>query len=79
MFVLFIVESFTQIASSARQMTGSQPNLHNTVPTRACIQGMLKVKGHVKRPLLCLLYSIFWRSVSTCTHFTKHHYTLLPV
>jgi len=47
---------FTKIASSATNMTRSPPNLHNMVPTWACIQGVLKVKvkfkGHVIRTLL---------------------------
>jgi len=69
-------------------MIGSPANLHNMVPTRACIQDVLKVnvkvKGHVIRALLWChemfaIDSTFWRSVSTCTHFTKHRYTLLPV
>ena len=29
-------------------------------------------------PPNCLLYSTVSRSVSTCAHFMKHHYTLLP-
>jgi len=37
-----------QVASSTTNMTGSPPNLHNVVPTRACIQGVLKVKVKVK-------------------------------
>jgi len=69
--------------------------LHMIVPSPACIQGVLKVKvevkGHVIRAHIrphcrhfcdvtkCLLYSTVSRSVSTCAHFMKHHYTLLSV
>jgi len=35
--------------------------------------------GHFCDVTKCLLYSTFWRSVSPCTHFTKHRYALLPV
>jgi len=35
--------------------------------------------GHFCDVTKCLLYSTFWRFVSTCTHFMKHRYTLLPV
>jgi len=35
--------------------------------------------GHFCDVTKCLVYSTFWRSVSTRTHFTKHRYTLLPV
>jgi len=67
-----------------QQTTGSPPNLHNMVPTRAGIQDVLKVKsrskdtwyGHFCDVTKCWLYSTFWRSVSTCTHFTKHRSTL---
>jgi len=50
------VNFFAQIASSTIEVAGSPPNLHMMVPTRACIQGVLKVKvkvkGHVIRALL---------------------------
>jgi len=73
----------TKIASSTTNMTRSPPNLHTMVPRKARIQGVLKVKvtwyGHFCDVTKCLLYSTFWRSVSTCTHFTKHRYALLPV
>jgi len=50
------VNFFAQIASSTTNMTGSLPNLHTMVPSRARIQGVLKVKvkGHVIRALLSL-------------------------
>jgi len=35
--------------------------------------------GHFCDVTKCLLYSAFRRSVSTCTHFIRHRYTLLPV
>ena len=46
---------FAQIASSARKMDGSRPNLHTIVSRWASIQGVLnvKVKGHVIWALLC--------------------------
>jgi len=34
-------------------MAGSPPNLHTMDSRSACIQGVLKVKGHVIRALLC--------------------------
>jgi len=45
---------YTKIASSTTNMTGSLSNLHNMVPTQACIQDVLKVKvkDHVIRALL---------------------------
>ena len=48
-------------------MAGTLTNLHMMVPSPACIKYVLKVKVEVKG------------SVSTCAHFMKHHYTLLPV
>ena len=35
--------------------------------------------GHFCDVTKCLLYSTVSLSVSTCAHFMKHHYTLLPV
>jgi len=78
---------FTKIVSSRRRMAGSPPNLQMMVSRRACIQDVLKVKVEVKGHVIghfcdvtkCLLYSTVSRSVSTCAHFMKHHYTLLPV
>ena len=55
---LSVCKLFAQIASSTRQMAGSQPYLHTMVPGWACIQDVLKVtvevKGHVIRALYCL-------------------------
>ena len=52
------VNFFAQIATTTTNMTRSRPNLHTMVPTRARIQGVLrvkvKVKGHVIRTLFCL-------------------------
>ena len=48
---------YTKIASSTTNMTGSRPNLHTMVPTWNCIQGVLKVKGHVIQALM------LWRNV----------------
>jgi len=74
---LSVCKHFAQIASSTRQMAGSPPNLHTMVPSPACIQDVLKVKIEVKGHVIwALLYSTVLRSVSTCTHFMKHHYTL---
>ena len=49
--------------------------------SRVCSRSRSKVTwyGHFCDVTKCLLYSTFWRSVSTCTHFTKYRYTLLPV
>jgi len=50
-----------------------------------CAQGQGRGKrsrdiyGHFCDVTKCLLYSTFWRSVSTCTHFMKQHYTLFLV
>ena len=52
------VNFYTQVATSTTNMTRSLPNLHTMVPTRARIQGVLKVKvkvkGHVIRTLFCV-------------------------
>ena len=47
--------------------------------SRVCSRSRSKVTwyGHFCDVTKCLLYSTFWRSVSTCTHFMKYHYTVL--
>jgi len=56
--------AYTKIASSTTNMTLSPPNLHTMVPSRACIQGVLKVKvkvkGHVIRTLFCVHLNRFF-------------------
>ena len=47
-----VCKHFAQVASSARKMAGSRPNLHTMVPRRACIQGVLNVKVYVKGHVL---------------------------
>ena len=44
---------FAPTINSRRQMAGSPPNLHTMDSRSACIQGVLKVKGHMIRALLC--------------------------
>ena len=54
--VCLSVNFYTQVATSTTNMTRSPPNLHTTVPIRARIQNVLKVKvkvkGHVIRTVL---------------------------
>jgi len=45
---LSVCKHFAQIASYARQISGSRPKLHTMVPRRAYIQDLLKVKVEVK-------------------------------
>ena len=52
---LSVCKHFAQIASSTRQMAGSRPNLHTMVPSRASIQGVLKVKVEVKSHVILSL------------------------
>jgi len=73
---------FTKITSYHRQMAGTLPNLHMVViqgVPRSRSRSKVTWNGHFCDVTKCLLYSTFWHSVSTCTHFMKHHYTLLPV
>ena len=81
-----VCKHFAQVASSTTEMAGSPPNLHNMVPGRACIQGVLtvkvEVKGHVIRALLwCHVFAIQY-GLRFCLYmrslYMKHHYTLLP-
>jgi len=61
--------NFAQIATSTTEMAGSPPNLHTMVPTRARIQGVLKVKvkvkGHVIRTLFWLHENRFFYTTNT--------------
>jgi len=51
--------------------------------SRVCSRSRSRSKvtwyGHFCDVTKCLLYSTVSCSVSTCAHFMKHHYTLLPV
>jgi len=58
---------------------GSQPGLHSRVCSGSRSRSKVTWYGHFCDVTKCLLYSTVSRSVSTCAHFMKHHYTLLPV
>jgi len=79
--------NFTKIASSCRQIAGSQQTCTrwsaeepaSTMCSRSRSRSKVTWYGHFCDVTKCLLYSTVSRSVSTCAHFMKHHYTLLPV
>jgi len=65
-----------------RDQTCTRWSLHGpayTTCSRSRSRSKVTWYGYFCDVTKCLLYSTVSRSVSTCAHFMKHHYTLLPV
>ena len=67
-------QSFSNLAfpSSVRFLQHSKPQMAVSLRCEFCH------RSHGETLSNCLLYNTVSRSVSRCTHFMKHYYTLLP-